>query len=228
METMLPKITDYWDEQVKAIEHMSQAVIELAPDDRAAALGQIRANVAEHVSVLDDKWLLNAGLAAADDLYKAACWINRWHEGIADYLNASSATLGRLFAERGFTLQYLVDNVFSAFERPLELFPFWYQAAGLVYVSPQAIARDLMRRDAGHDAPFEELLPSYNREARDVTAGLIDRCHNERRSFVMIDADYEEASFRSPLALAGKPGILTIFRNQAAEPDTTVSAWFPA
>src|SRR5207249_4692149 len=129
---MLPKITDYWDAQVKAIDRISQEIGNLAPDDRAAAVDQIRANIARHVSVLDDQLLLRAALAAADDLYKAACWTDHWDEAIADYLSASSETFWRLFAERGFTLQYLVDNVFDVLERPLELFPLWYQAAGLV------------------------------------------------------------------------------------------------
>ena len=115
------------------------------------------------MNVLDDELFLSAAAAAADDLYKAACAIDRWDEGIGDYLAASSETLWRLFSERGFTLQYLVDNVFDVLERPLELFPVWYQAAGLAYVSPQALARKLMESDAASDAPFAELLPVYNR-----------------------------------------------------------------
>ena len=224
---MLPKITDYWDQQVNAIERMSAAVLELAPPERAVAVEQIQASIARHVAVFDDDLLLRAAVPVADDLYKAACWIGHWDEGVAAYLGASSATFWSLLAERGFTLQYLVDNVFETLERPLNLFPVWYEAAGLVYISPQAIARELMQGDAGPEAPFDLLLPRYNREARHVAAMLIDRCHDEQRSFALVDADFEEETFRSAFALAGKPGMLTIFRNEAADAGTNVSTWFP-
>lgn len=227
MDTMLPKITDYWSAQDNAIERISEAVLELSPADRAAALEKIEASVTRHVRVLDDETLLMAAVAAAESLYRTASWIGEWNEGILDYLSASSATFWGLFCNRGFTLQYLVDNAFHDFRRPLDLFPLWYQAAGLVYLSPQFIARALMRNDAGADAPFEQLLPSYNREARDVAVEAISRCHDERRSFLLLDTDFEEETFQPALGLRRRPGILTVFRNQAPEPGTTVSTWFP-
>ena len=39
--------------------------------------------------------------------------------------------------------------------------------------------------------------------------------------------DYVETSFDAAFSKTGEPGFVTVFRNQAPEPGTTVSVWYP-
>lgn len=132
---MYPRLTDYWDEQVGAIDTGAQRLAELPQDARQAALSAIQAAVTEHVRVVPDDLLAQAAVAFADDLYKAACGIDRWDDALDDYLAASAATMSARLTERGLHLQYLVDNAWQDLTKPLHLLPQWYQAAGFVYAS---------------------------------------------------------------------------------------------
>jgi hypothetical protein len=165
-----------------------------------------------------------------DDLYKAACAVTRWDDGLATYLVASAGTFMDLVADRGFRCQYLVDNAWEDLARPLELFPHWYRAAGLVYACPQGIARELMKHDdpAASDAELPTRMARYIDEARDVVTQLVERCAGEGRHFVQLDADSIDSSFARGFEDAGADRVLTVFRNQAPEPGSKIDLWYPA
>jgi hypothetical protein len=227
---MLPKITDYWDEQVRAIDKAALELLELNDSEGERAASEIAASVREHVRVLPDEILIRATVPVLDDLYKAACATTRWDGGLETYLEASAGTFMGLLAERGFRCQYLVDNAWEDLTRPLELFPPWYQAAGLVYACPQSIARDLMQSDepGTSNAELSTRMPMYIDEARDVIIQLVGRCISEGRHFTQLDANYVDGSFAQPFEHSGAAGVLTVFRNQAPEPGSTVDLWYPA
>jgi len=224
---MLPKITDYWDERVQAIDKAAAELHEL--DDRERAVSEISAAVREHVRVLPDETLLRAAVPVLDDLYKAACSSGRWDAKLGSYLDASAGTFLALMAERGYRCQYLVDNAWEDMTRPLQLFPSWYGAAGAVYACPQNIAFELMHTDDPSTTrdDLARMLPTYIREARDVAARLVDTCRDDGRHLVLLDTDFEEQSFALPFKQAGATGVLTVFRNEAPVAGTTVQTWFP-
>jgi hypothetical protein len=226
---MLPKITDYWDERVHAIDTAAAELLELGDPERDRAVSEISEAVLEHVRVLPDETLLRAAVPILDDLYKAACAIGRWDAELGSYLDATAGTFLALMKDRGYRCQYLVDNAWEDMTRPLRLFPSWYAAAGIVYACPQNIAFELMQTDdpATTQDDLAQMLPVNIREARDVTARLVDTCRDEGRHLVLLDADFEERSFAVAFEQAGTNGVLTVFRNQAPVSGSTVQTWFP-
>ena len=179
---MLVKVSDYWDEQVRAIDTAARRLGSRSESDRTADLEAIAAAVTEHVRVLPDKTLAIAALTFIEDLYKAACRIDRWDDSLQVYLAASAGTMSRLLSERGLRIQYLVDNVWDDMQRPSELLPNWYGAAGVVFVCPQVLALDLIKADnVGNQTDLSGLIPRYIKEARDVAESIVVRCSEEGR-----------------------------------------------
>lgn len=222
METRLPHVTDYWDEQVRAIDRMASELAQLDDAGRTAALEEIRADVREHVDALPDELLIKASVAITDDLYKAACASDRWDSWLGAYLAASGATYFARLAERGYVVFYVVENEFDDPQRPLELFKPWFGSAGFVYACPQHLAFQLMEADG--ETPSQELLPRYITEARIVAEQLAAKCREERRHLMFLDADSVEGSFTEPLADAGEDGFITIFRNYAPAAGTSIES----
>jgi hypothetical protein len=224
---MLPKITDYWDSSTLAIDRFARQLGELPPDQKELASRELTAAMSEHIRVLPDKLLVQAAIAIVDDLYQTACWIDRWDSELFAYLEATAGVFLSMLTERGFTLHYLVDNTFDDFERPMRLFPGWFPAAGIVYACPQVVGCELVLKMEGEHAPLSERLPNYIREARDIVESMLDRCRAESRHFFLLDLDFEERSFRSSLQEKDVNGMLTIFRNDGAQPGTKLAAWLP-
>jgi len=224
---MHARLTDYWDEQVRAVDAAARRLQALS-GPRRSALEAITAAVTEHVRALPDEMLARAAVPFADDLYQAACSTDRWDDALADYLGASAGTMSRLLDARGFRIQYLVDNAWEDLTKPIQLFPSWYEAAGFVYTCPQAVALDLAQADGfSQDADLGEVLLTYSREARDVVGMVVDQCEAERRHVVQLDADRVDDSFTSAFEARAKRGAITILRNEAPEPGTTVATWLP-
>lgn len=225
---MYPRITDYWDERVGAIDAGAQRLANLPADVRPAALGAIETAVTEHVRVISDDLLAQVAVSFADDLYKAACGITRWDDALGGYLNASAATMCGQLTLRGFYLQYLVDNAWADMTKPLRLFPYWYQAAGFVYVCPAAVAAQLAAHDGGEPASdANDALKRYGSEARMLVNEVIARCQSDRRTLMQLDTDSTEHSFETAFSARGAAGVITVFRDAAPDPDTQVAAWLP-
>jgi hypothetical protein len=227
MDTMLPKLTDYWDSGTRTIDSSAVQLSELPPDQKDNASRELSAAVSEHMRVLPDKLLVQAAIAIVDDLYKASCWIDRWNADVAAYLDATAGVFFSMFAERGFTAHYLVDNGFDDMERPIRLFPEWFRAAGIVYACPQVVGFELVSKMEGEHVPLSERLPNYIHEARDIVESMLDRCRAESRHFFLLDLDFDEQSFHTSLQEKDANGTLTIFRNEAAQLGTKVVAWLP-
>lgn len=223
---MLPRITDYWDEQLRAVDAGARRLEAVPAAEREAAVEAICASVREHVRVLPDDLFVQAAIAVADDLYRAACATDRWDNAIRDYLTASAGTFAGELSRRGYRLQYLVDNAWEDMARPIELMPHWYQAAGFTYACPQLIAIHLAQGDASK-RELQLVIQQHVAEARDVTSQLISRCQAEGRHFMQLDTDCAEDSFETAFRACEQPGVITIFRNEAPEPGTTVAVWLP-
>jgi hypothetical protein len=224
---MLPKVTDYWDEQVGAIDAAVSRLAQLDATERATALGEIVRAIQRHTSALDDKTLVQASIAVTDDLYKAASRIGYWDQDVQEYLAASAGSFASAVRNRGWLIQYLVDNSAPDMSRPLELFPEWFPAAGFVYVCAQAVVPRLVEADpdAAKLDPAE-VVPMYIDEARYVAGEIVGRCHETRQHFVQLDTDAVESSFDKALEHRG-PSVLTIVREQAPVPGSKVSVLFP-
>ena len=225
---MFPRITDYWDERVGAIDAAGKRLEALGKEDRAAALLEIEESIKKHEGVLNDEFLVSAAVSFVDDLYKCASNIDRWDENLLLYLNASATTFSRQLNFRGIRLQSLVDNAWDDPSRLIQLFPDWFQAAGIVYVCPQVLVRNLARRDGiESEEEISGLVPQYIDEARQVADTLIAQCQNEHRHFVLVDTDAVETSFDQARKFIGTVGVLTMIRSEPPAPGSNVSVASP-
>jgi hypothetical protein len=229
LQTMLAKITDYWDSVGMVIDERATELGKLPLGDvrRQTALAELSASVTEHVRVLSDKLFATLASVVVDDLYKTACWIDRWDRVLADYLQATATVFWSKFTERGFTVHYLVDNVFDDLQRPTELFSDWFRAAGIIYACPQAVALELARETEGERESIEQDLLRHMAEARELVESVLDRCRVESRHYFLLDLDFDERTFKSSMAQTDERGLLTVFRNEAARPGTKILIFLP-
>ncbi len=190
-----------------------------------AQLGlEIAASVDRHVEALSDEFLIGAAVSFFDDLYKTAGSIEWWDPSLQSYLMAFAATFSRNLSRRGFTVQSLVDNAWDNPTRLIELLPNWFRAAGVIFICPQTLVRNLAERDGvkpGADAGTLERR--YIDEARRVAATLVAQCQDEKRHFVLVDTAAVETSFDQPKRRAGREGFLTVIRSEAPVPGSNVS-----
>lgn len=64
-------------------------------------------------------------------------------------------------------------------------------------------------------------------EARDLADRLLSQCAETGRHYLFLEADYQEGALDLALQGSGGHGVLTIFRNDAPVPGSTVSVSFP-
>ncbi len=225
---MHPRLTDYWDQQVGAIDAGARRLSALDGAERHSALDDIGASVVRHVEAMADEVLAQACIPVIDDLYKAACAIDRWDVSLDEYLTASAGTFADLLQQRGLEIQYLVDNAWEDMARPIELFPAWYGACGFVYVCPQILALELSRADgvaAETDPATTEA--ACMAEARVLATELVSRCHADVKHFIHLDTGWIEGSFDAALTKRGDAHVLTLLRNTAPSAGSTVAVWYP-
>jgi hypothetical protein len=223
-----PRIADYWDPWGGAIDAAGLRLSTLGSDEVQAATAQIADAMGSHVDFFDDGALLDAALVVADDLYKSACAIDRWDDSLETYLAASAGTFFRLLGERGFTVQYLVDNQWADLARPQTLFPHWYRAAGLTYVCPQAIMAMLPEyKLIGEADGYEAATGAVINEARDVADKIVRGCQERNEHFIQLDCDWVEQSFALAEQRRGDSSVLTVLRNLSPERDTRVEVTYP-
>jgi hypothetical protein len=209
---MLPRVTDYWDQQVEAIERLSRVLAETPEAERPAQVELIQRAVTRHLQALEDEWLTKVAYIAPEDLYKAASVASRLDDPLFQYLSATGGPLFHRLTERGYTVEYFVDNSYERLDGPAIGFPLWFRAAGLAYICPQEIAVSSFEKDRPRQE-WPALVTRYSADARAVAQELVERCHREGRHFVHLDIDSD--GLPAGLSHSGEPGVISIFRNDA-------------
>jgi hypothetical protein len=145
----------------------------------------------------------------SDDLYKTANTIGYWSDSVGTYLRATAGVFMQLLAQRGFSVHYVVDNSFESMERPLQLFPTWYEACGIKFECPQLIT---------------EQDGSTASEARHrCTAAL--RTSGGNFHYVILDTDCEDDSFTAPLEQLNQDKVITVIREEAPTPGSNIMVY---
>jgi len=214
---VFPKIYKYWDWKTDAILVNSEEIGKYDNDTAADVYASIQFAVESHVKNMSEKDLAMQAFVMVEDLYKS---VNRpavrLDESVIEYLQASAGTFCYLLSKRGFSIHYLIDNVFEQTERgmtyPLKAYGPWFNAVGIVYICPQEIAYEAI---SDRQEDYFEMLPIYIGEARSIANEIAARCHKEKRHYVFLDTDYIPESFGEPLKAKDSPYTLTIFRNEA-------------
>jgi hypothetical protein len=226
-----PRITDFWEHRTQAVEAGARHLETMAPDAHGPAVAALADYARRHADRLDDPRLVMAAFIMAEDLYKSLVRCSWWNGNLHAYVHASAGALLERLSERGFVLNYVVDNSWSAAELPtaLQVIQLWFGAAGMLVVSPQILARELLEKSGQPDHTVAHYLP----DAREVADVLIRRCHEDRRSCVFaniepIEAEGTETSVEAALETRGQPGVITVFRKESPEPGTSANLWSPA
>jgi hypothetical protein len=221
---MLPRITDYWDQRVEAIERLSRALEDLSDIELKAQVEAIGAAVTRHAGLLSEEQVRLVAVVMAEDLYKSAAQTWRIDHALLSYLHASGRALLDAVSARGYMLQYFIDNTWDRLDGPAIGFPMLFRAAGLIYLCPQALAA----RDFEKDKPQEEwpaLVSKYIADARAVAKDIAEDCYKEGRHFVYLDIDADDFSFA--FRHAGAPGVIHVFRSEAPTPGSRCAINMP-
>jgi hypothetical protein len=227
-------IYDYWDSRTGAIEVFSEALRytrELEPEKEPQIISSIKEGVQSGVRNLSDSEVMKMSVSMIDDLYKVASSTETWDDSVYDYISASAGTFSTAVANRGYVIHYLVDNCFEksdvGMQRPLDLFPGWFEAAGFIYISPQLCALMLMDADNVNRSDFVSALPRYIDEARHVSSEIVERCHQEIRHYVYLDTDSVPESFDKAMGSNKSPGVITVLRDGAPDSESKIEVAFP-
>ena len=215
----LNKITDYWDSNNNALHTHAKSLSQLSGTDYESALVDIQNAVTEHARVLPDNALQQVAWIMVDDIYKSVNMRFILQNPLLDYLSASAETLLKIVKNRGYVIQYLVDNAFAADEvhmmGPVTVFPLVFKASGLIYICPQEHAIKMMGSDSVDENNLYSSMPRYIEEARDVCNMIINRCHEEKYPYIFIDTDSQENSFDTAISQRNKSGIVIAYRCEA-------------
>jgi hypothetical protein len=221
-----PYIFNYWDQLTGAITKGAMRMHELSPPEQVEACDEIRQAMRRHVQALSDLQLMELAVSLVDDLYKYVNDEVYYAQALLQYLDAFGRTFTTSLRQRGYVLQYVVDNTFLPdflMVGAFDIFPMVFNAIGLVYVCPQQIAWKLMEHDGVPASGYAENIGRYNMEARVVAARLVNRCLDGSDHYLFLDADYEEGALDLALRDRAKPGVLSAFRNEAPIPDSKVN-----
>lgn len=212
---MLPKLIDYWDTRVEAIDRFSRVLDATPPAERADHLRHIGAAILRHVGVLSHEELTLAAFIIVDDLYKTAAHLTYWDDALAQYLATSGDAFFGALTSRGYSVNYFIDNTYPTLTGPAHWFRVFFQTASMGYICPQEIACHMVEKDRP-EAEWPSLVSKYIEIARPTANKLADEFYRDGKSFVFLDIDATE--FSIALKTAGKPGVVHVFRQEAPEP----------
>lgn len=212
---MLPKLIDYWDTRVEAIDHFSHVLDAIPPADRKNHLLQIGAAIRRHVDGLSDEELTLAAFIIADDLYKTASHLTHWDDALEQYLAASGDAFFVALTKRGYSVNYFVDNTYPTLTGPAHWFRVFFQTVSVGYICPQEIACRMVEKDRP-EAEWPMLVSKYIEISRPAANKLADAFYRDGKSFVFLDIDATDFSIAQKTQ--EKLGVVHVFRQEAPEP----------
>ena len=221
----LGSLTEYYDHDASCLLEMPKRLAILGDAHRALALETVRAQVNGLAGDLTDDLLQQVSVSMIEDLYKSASGITQWDPSTAKYVTAVWATFFDVMAARGYLMHYIVENTYADhLERPLRLYPEVFTAAGIIYVCPHHLATKLPE-GAGAEASVVGLRHVLA-EGRYLAKRVATEATGQKRSMMYLEIDYEAGCLDGILSLSAAPGVVTVVRNQAPEPGSTVQVTY--
>ena len=222
-----PTLAYVWNYQSRAIIAGADKLEALSPADRTRSLALLGEKVRTHIRNLDDSWLVATAVFMVEDLYKSYFREFRWSSGVTDYIAGTAGVFMHEFTERGFVLNYVIDNTQSEADlgEMLTYVPKVFRAAGLLVVGPQLMALEVMEQ-LDHQERDVAAIPSAIEEGQYLAEEFITRCHQNRQSYVYLNLqladDSPGLSLDVALSNTDTPGTVVVFRNQPPAAGTTV------
>ncbi len=222
----LGTLTDYYDYNASRLLEMPKKLATLGDASRALALVTVRSQVRRLAGDLEDDLLLAVSVSMVDDLYKSAGILTDWNPPTAEYVTAVWGTFFDVMAARGYLMHYIVENTFpDHLGRPLQLYPEVFGAAGIIYVCPHHIATKLP--EGAEAEPSLAGLRHLLAEGRYLAKEVATQATGQNSSLMYLEIDYDAGCLDEILSLSAAPGVVTVVRNQAPQPGSTVEVTYP-
>ncbi|ORV41704.1 hypothetical protein AWC02_00800 [Mycolicibacter engbaekii] len=215
-----PAISYLWDPRMGAINAGADKLDTLSATARQRSVTALTERVADQVTRLDDGLLVGAAFFMVDDLYKSYFHQLKLSGTTVEYIRATAGVVMAELARRDFVVHYVIDNMESEAKIADRLtgVPLQLRAAGFMVTGPQIMALELMVR-ADHRPRDVRAIPIYRDEGKDLADRVIQSCHQERRPSVYLNMDLDDGapplSLEVALSVAGTPGAIVIYRNEA-------------
>ena len=213
-------LADVWEYRNEAVVAGGERLDALPEPERQRSLADLNAWVRAQVAQCDDGWLAMVAFVMVDDIYKSFFREFVWTPGVHDYIAATAPVVVDELAQRGFTVNYVVDATQpdDNLAVMLEYLPGVFQAAGLAVIGPQLAAVVFLNREEGHPPANMAAIQRYREEGHALANELIKQWHQQRRSsaYLNLDRDDELPGLPVDVALSrdGVPGMIMVFRDQ--------------
>ena len=213
-------LADVWEYRNEAVVAGGERLDALPEPERERSLAELNARVRAQVAQCDDGWLAMVAFVMVDDIYKSFFREFVWTPGVHDYIAATAPVVVDELAQRGFTVNYVVDATQpdDNLAVMLEYLPGVFQAAGLAVIGPQLAAVEFLKREEGHPPANMAAIQRYREEGHALANELIKQWHQQRRSsaYLNLDRDDELPGLPVDVALSrdGVPGMIMVFRDQ--------------
>lgn len=216
-----PTLGFVWEYRNGAIVAGGRRLDALFGADRRDCVTELHDRVQEMVERIDDGWLVMTAFWMVEDVYKSLFREFEWTPGVHDYLCATGQPVIAELARRGFVLHYVIDatqpdvNIATM----LGYLPGVFRAAGLAAIGPQLAALTFFTENEGRKPEDIRDIQRYRSDGHAVADAVVTRWHQERRSSVYFNVDFDDDSPGLALDVAlspqGAPGTAVVFRNQA-------------
>ena len=213
-------LAEVWEYRNGTIVAGGERLDALPNPERERSLADLNARVRAQVAQCDDGWLATVAFVMVEDLYKSFFREFVWTPGVHDYIAATAPVVVDELAQRGFTVNYVVDATQpdDNLAVMLEYLPGVFQAAGLAVIGPQLAAVEFLKREEGHPPANMAAIQRYREEGHALANELIKQWHQQRRSsaYLNLDRDDELPGLPVDVALSrdGVPGMIMVFRDQ--------------
>jgi hypothetical protein len=219
----LPSLVDYYDFNQDCLSRNSIRLAALSETDQATALSVVERSVTACLTNVNDETLAKWAISLADDLYKSGNFEGPWGPPQWAYVRAVWGTFFSVLGGRGLTLRYVIENAFpDPLQRPLWLYPNLFQSAGIVYICPHALARELP--EGKQVEPSLANLRPLVAEGRVIAGSLAEKCTELDKHFVYLELDFDEGCLSAVSSLTAGPGTIKMFRNTAPIAGSTILA----
>lgn len=222
----LGALTDYYDHEASCLVEMPRRLALLGNAGRALALETVRLQVNRLAGDLTDDLVQAVSVSMIEDLYKSGSVLPQWNPSTAQYVTAVWATFFEVMTTRGYSMHYIVENTFpDHLERPLQLYPVLFTAAGITYVCPHHLATKLP--DAADAERSVAGLRHWLNEGRYLAEQVATRAARQNQSLMYLEIDYDAGCLDRILSLSAAPGVVIVVRHLAPQAGSTVQVTYP-
>lgn len=152
------------------------------------------------------------------DLYRTVNYLSVMFDKVLLYLDATARPIFEWYRENGWQLHLLISNDFPDYFRLLQVFPGFFKATGLSYVSPVYFASKLLENDGCKPEDFRTGYDLCKEEAVALCHDAVRKLIAERRSYIYVDANEEDLDhFTLSLSYKGKDGQVVALKTSGPE-----------